>query len=325
LDKPKSYGFIDWWKNNLKIFILEKKLRKLSRKIFIDKYLWFLLIPVIIYYAIFCYAPMYGLIIAFKEFSPLKGIIGSTWIGFKWFRQFFDSMYFGRLFKNTLLINVYGLLWGFPIPIIFAILLNELKDGFFKKITQTISYLPHFISLVVICGIILDLFSSRGLINTLIQLIGKKSINFMSEANWFRTIYISTGIWQEFGWSSIIYIASISAIDPNLYEAARCDGANRFQQMLNITLPGLRNTITILLILNMGSILSVGFEKINLLYNPAIYETADVISTYVYRRGIQGTEFSFGAAVGLFNSVVNFFVLLTFQNLSKKFSEISLF
>ncbi|MBP1996850.1 ABC transporter permease [Paenibacillus eucommiae] len=290
-----------------------------------DKYLWLLVSPVLIYYVVFHYIPMYGITIAFKDFTAVKGILGSPWVGMKWMNQFFDSMYFNRLFFNTLKLSVYSLLWGFPIPILFALLLNEVKDGLFKKVTQSVSYLPHFISIVVICGMILTFLSpSTGIVNMAIQAIGLEPINFMSESGWFRTIYIGSGIWQQFGWSSIIYIAAMASINPELYEASTCDGADRWKQMFHITLPGIFPTIMILLVLSFGSILSVGFEKIILLYNPTTYETADVISTYVYRRGLLGSEFSFGAAVSLFNSVINFVLLITFNWLSKKFTEVSL-
>lgn len=290
-----------------------------------DKYLLLLILPVLIYYIIFHYIPMYGVIIAFKNFSASKGIIGSSWAGFKWFKQFFKSIYFGRVVRNTILINIYSLLWGFPIPIIFALLLNELNDGLFKRAVQTISYLPHFISVVVIAGMIVNFLSpSSGVVNMTLKALGRESINFLSEPDWFRTIYVSSGIWQGFGWNSIIYLAAISSIDPSLYEAAVIDGANRWDQMKYVTLPGIAPTIIILLILNLGRIMSLGFEKIILLYTPATYETADVISTYVYRRGLLNAEYSFGAAVGLFNSIINFILIITVNKISNKVTETSL-
>lgn len=290
-----------------------------------DKYLVLLVLPVLVYYAIFHYIPMYGVIIAFKQFKPLKGILGSDWAGFYYFQLFFESAYFWRLLKNTLLLSIYSLLWGFPVPIVFALLLNELKEGLFKKSVQTISYLPHFISIVVICGMIVNFTSPKGgVINTMLGWLGIAPIPFLTEPSWFRDIYISSSIWQSFGWSSIIYLAAIAGIDPQLYEAAEMDGANRWQKMWYITLPCLVPTIVILLILNVGNLMDVGFEKINLLYNPTTYETADVISTYVYRQGIQNADYSYSTAIGLFNNVINLILLVTVNRLSRKVSETSL-
>lgn len=290
-----------------------------------DKYLVLLVLPVLVYYAIFHYIPMYGVIIAFKQFKPLKGILGSDWAGFYYFQLFFESAYFWRLLKNTLLLSIYSLLWGFPVPIIFALLLNELKEGLFKKSVQTISYLPHFISIVVICGMIVNFTSPKGgVINTMLGWFGIAPIPFLTEPSWFRDIYISSSIWQSFGWSSIIYLAAIAGIDPQLYEASEMDGANRWQKMWYITLPCLLPTIVILLILNVGNLMDVGFEKINLLYNPTTYETADVISTYVYRQGIQNADYSYSTAIGLFNNVINLILLVTVNRISRKVSETSL-
>lgn len=290
-----------------------------------DKYLLLLILPVLLYYFVFHYIPMYGVIIAFKNFKPLKGILGSAWVGFDYFTMFFKSVYFWRLLKNTLLLSLYSLLWGFPIPILFALLLNELKEGIFKKSVQTISYLPHFISIVVIVGMIHNFTTVQGgIVNTVIGWFGFGPINFLSEPSWFRDIYVSSSVWQGFGWSSIIYLAAISGIDPQLYEAAEMDGANRWQKMWSITLPCLVPTIVILLILNVGNLMDVGFEKINLLYNPTTYETADVISTFVYRQGIQRADYSYSTAIGLFNNVINLILLVTVNRISKKVSETSL-
>ncbi|MGG1519355.1 ABC transporter permease subunit [Paenibacillus oryzisoli] len=290
-----------------------------------DKYLLLLILPVLLYYLVFHYIPMYGVIIAFKDFKPLKGILGSAWVGFENFQLFFNSVYFWRILKNTLLLSIYSLLWGFPVPILFALLLNELKEGIFKKLVQTISYLPHFISIVVIVGMIANFTSvNGGIINTVIQWFGGQPINFLSEPGWFRDIYVSSSIWQGFGWSSIIYLAAIAGIDSQLYEAAEMDGANRWQKMWKITLPSLVPTIVILLILNVGNLMDVGFEKINLLYNPTTYETADVISTYVFRQGIQQADYSYSTAIGLFNNVINLILLISVNRISKKVSETSL-
>jgi putative aldouronate transport system permease protein len=301
------------------------KLAALKKHIRRDKYLLLIIFPVIVYYILFHYLPMYGILIAFKKFYPLQGILGSPWVGFKHFEQFFNSIYFWRIMKNTLLLSFYSLFWGFPVPIIFALLLNELKDNLFKKTVQTVSYLPHFISIVVIAGMIVNFTSPiDGIINQLLGWFGVEPIHFMNESGYFRTIFISSGIWQEFGWGTIIYLAAIAGIDPQLYEAAQMDGATRWQKMRHITLPCILPTIIILLILSLSRMMDVGFEKIILLYNPTTYETADVISTYVYRRGILGGDFSLSAAIGLFNNVINLILLICVNYISRKVSETSL-
>ena len=284
-----------------------------------DRQLVFMLIPVVIFFAVFSYYPLYGILIAFKDYSICKGILGSPWAGLRYFRQFFLSPYFGRLLRNTVLISVYSLLWGFPVPIIFALLLNEFKDGKFKRLIQTVSYLPHFISLVVICGILIDIFSPQGgVVNALLYSLTGKRINFFGEPEWFRAMYVGSGVWQEFGWNSIIYLAAITGINPDLYEAARIDGAGRLRQIWHVTLPGIKPTILTLLILNLGNIMSVGYEKIILLYSPTTYETADVISTYVYRTGLLSQQYSYAGAVGLFNSVINIAILVLCNFVGKK-------
>ncbi len=284
-----------------------------------DRQLVFMLIPVVIFFAVFSYYPLYGILIAFKDYSISKGILGSPWAGLRYFRQFFLSPYFGRLLRNTVLISVYSLLWGFPVPILFALLLNEFKDGKFKRLIQTVSYLPHFISLVVICGILIDIFSPQGgVVNALLYSLTGKRINFFGEPEWFRAMYVGSGVWQEFGWNSIIYLAAITGINPDLYEAARIDGAGRLRQIWHVTLPGIKPTILTLLILNLGNIMSVGYEKIILLYSPTTYETADVISTYVYRTGLLSQQYSYAGAVGLFNSVINIAILVLCNFVGKK-------
>jgi len=295
------------------------------RALYRDRYLILLILPVILYYLLFAYYPMYGVLIAFKDYRVSLGIWGSPWVGFEHFIRFFESFFFTRLVANTFLISLYSILWGFPIPIIFALILNEFRDGAFKRVIQTISYFPHFISLVVVCGMIIDFLSPQGgIVNQLIVLFGGSPINFLGMPQWFRTVFIGSSIWQGFGFGSIIYIAAISGINPELYEAARIDGAGRFKQMLHVTLPGIRGTILTLLILNIGNIMSVGFERIILLYNPATYATADVISTYVYRIGLLGAQYSYAAAIGLFNSVINIAILLTVNTLCRKTFGVSL-
>ncbi|PYI54050.1 ABC transporter permease [Paenibacillus flagellatus] len=278
-------------------------------------------LPVIAYYVIFHYGPMYGLQIAFKDFTPAKGIWGSPWAGFKHFESFFNGIYFWRLLKNTVLINVYELLFGFPAAILLALLLNEIRQALFKRVVQTISYLPHFISIVVVAGMMVDFLSRDGLINQLLGAFGVEAIDFLKEPGWFRFLFVSSGIWQGIGWGSIIYLAAIAAIDPTLYEAAKMDGASRWKQTMHITIPGIMPTIVILFILNMGSMLTVGSEKVLLLYNPLTYETGDVISTYVYRKGVLEASYSFTAAVGFFNSVVSFVLIVAANGVSRRLSE----
>lgn len=286
--------------------------------------IYLMLVPVMLYYIIFCYVPMYGTIIAFKDFRPGIGILNSEWVGLKHFQSFFNGVYFPRLMKNTIAISIYSLLWGFPIPILLALLLNEVRSKIFKSSVQTLTYIPHFISLVVACGMISNFSATSGVFNDIIAFFGGAREPLLGNPNLFRTIYISSGIWQEIGWGSIIYLAAISGIDQELYEAATIDGAGRLRKALNITLPCISSTIIVLLILRMGSMMNVGFEKIILLYNDLTMEKADVISTYVYRKGLLNADYSFSTAVGLFNSVINFVFVLLANKLSRKFSETSL-
>ncbi|KPV55740.1 sugar ABC transporter permease [Paenibacillus sp. A3] len=289
-----------------------------------NKLLYVMLLPVLLFYVIFHYAPMYGAVIAFKDFSPRLGIGESPWIGFEHFNTFFNGAYFWRTIKNTLLISFYELLFGFPAPIVLALLLNEVRHTLFKRTVQTVTYLPHFISLVVICGIVKDFTSADGVINDILVYMGGERLSLLLEPDMFRSIYVSSGIWQHIGWGTIIFLAALTGIDPEQYEAARMDGAGRWKQMLHVTIPGLMPTIVILLILNIGRLMNVGFEKIILLYNPSTYETADVISSYVYRVGLQDFNYSFSSAVGLFNSAINF-ILVIFSNwLSRKLNNTSL-
>lgn len=283
-----------------------------------NKYIYIMLVPVVSYYIVIHYFPIYGLMIAFKDFVPLKGVMGSSWVGLKHFEAFFNSYYFIRLLKNTVLISFYDLLFGFPAPIILALILNEVRQQLFKRFVQTVSYLPHFISLVVVVGMILDFSSKDGVVNNVITLFGGQPIIFMQNQDWFRTIYVGSNIWQGIGWGSIIYLAALTAISPELYEAARVDGANRWSQMLHITIPGIMPTVIIMLILRVGHAMDVGYEKIILLYNPSLYETADVISSFIYRKGLLEMNFSYAAAVGLFNSVINFILLLTVNRLARR-------
>ncbi|WHX50994.1 ABC transporter permease subunit [Paenibacillus woosongensis] len=298
--------------------------RRFIRDFILNKYLYLMILPVIAYYIIFHYGPMYGALIAFKNYSPMKGILGSDWVGLHHFQDFFNSYYFLRILKNTLLISVYSLLFEFPAPILLALLINEVRHRLFKRVVQTITYMPYFISLVVICGIITDFTNADGLINRLFVWLGYDGQAMLQKPELFRPIYILSEIWQRIGWESIIYIAALMGIDQEQYEAARMDGANRFKQMLYITLPGILPTIAIMLILRMGNLLNVGFEKIILLYNPVTYETADVISSFVYRKGLLEFGWSYSAAVGLFNSVINLILLISANYISRRVSKSSL-
>lgn len=281
--------------------------------------------PGILFYIIFAYIPMYGLTIAFKDYSVGLGVFGSNWVGFEHFSTFFDSIYFSRVFWNTILLNLYLIIFGFPFPIIFALLLNELRGNRFKRTVQTVTYLPHFISAVVVCGMIVDFTSSTGFITSIVNSFGGNHNNLLHEPGMFRSIYVVADIWQGFGWNSIIYLAAMSGLDPQLYEAARIDGASRFKQLLYVTLPGIAPTITIMFILRLGQVMSLSADKIILLYNPVTYETADTISSYVYRKGLVESNYSFSTAVGIFNSLINCAMIIISNSISRKVSETSLF
>ncbi len=287
--------------------------------------LYLMAVPVILYYLVYHYYPMYGALIAFEDYAPMKGMMGSKFVGLKHFKEFLEDPYFFRTMRNTLMINVQMLVFAFPFPIIFAILLNELNLKRFRSMMQTVTYMPHFISTVVICGLVLDFCSSSGVITSIVCAItGMEPTNLMSKPSFFQPIYVLMMIWQEFGWDSIIYYAAITSIDQELYEAATMDGAGRLRRILHITLPGISTTIIMLLILRIGSLMSLGWDRIILLYNPMIYETSDVISTYVYRRGLLNFEYSFASAVGLFNSAINFVLLIGANALSRKLNDTSL-
>ncbi|MDF2936809.1 MAG: binding-protein-dependent transport system inner rane component [Paenibacillaceae bacterium] len=299
--------------------------RRVVRDFVLNKYLYLMILPVLAYYIIFHYFPVYGAIIAFKNYTPMKGILGSDWVGFAHFQSFFSSYYFWRILKNTVIISLYSLCFEFPMPVMLALLLNEVKNKTFKKAAQSITYMPYFISMIVICGMIKDFTNSGGLINTLVmQLFGTDGQAFLQKPEMFRAIYVLSEIWQRIGWESIIYLAALTGIDQEQYEAARIDGASRLQQMWCITLPGIIPVIVIMFILRVGNLLNVGFEKIILLYNPVIYETADVISSFVYRKGLLEFNWSYSTAVGLFNSLINLVLLVAANRLSRKVTESSL-
>jgi putative aldouronate transport system permease protein len=298
---------------------------RLKRDLKVNRYIYLMVSPVVVYYLLFHYGPMYGIQIAFKDYSPGTGMWRSPWVGFQYFNDFFHSYYFGRLIRNTLILSFYELLFQFTSPILLAFLLNELRNALFKRIVQTVAYLPYFISLVVVVGFIYDFLARDGLINNVLHsLFGVEKFPYLLKPEWFRTIFISSGIWQNVGWGTIIYLAAMANIDPSLYEAAKVDGANRFSQSIHITLPGIMPTVIILLILQIGSLMSVNSDKILLLYNTATYDTADVIGTYVYRKGILETNYSYSAAIGLFNSVINFALLVFANAFSKRLTETKL-
>lgn len=302
---------------NLKLGLMKKRIGK-------SKYLYLLMALPMIYYILFHYLPLYGVIVAFKDYNIVKGVFGSPWVGFKWFEKFLTDPYFWKLVRNTLLLSLYSLLWGFPIPIILAVALNEIRASGFKKVIQSISYLPHFISTVVVCGMLVNLLSSEGLVNSLLKTVGKSPVQFLMYPQYFRTIYVLTGIWQSAGWTSIIYLAALTAIDQEILDAALIDGANRVQRIRHVNIPCIMPTVATMLILQIGKMMSVGYEKVLLLYNGSIYETADIISTYVYRRGILSNSFSYATAVGLFESVIAVILLVTANKISKKMSDTGL-
>lgn len=284
-----------------------------------------MVIPAIVCLILFAYMPMGGLLMAFENYKPKNGILGSQWVGLKHFKDFFTSFYFPRTMKNTLWISFLQLVIEFPATIIFALLLNEIVNTKFKRTIQTVSYMPNFISMVVISGIIVDFCSSRGAITALVSLFTGSSQNLLSMPQYWRPIYIISDLWQGIGFGSIIYMAALAGVDKSLYEAAEIDGAGRWKQTLHVTLPGIAPTIIIMLILKIGTMMGVGYEKTILLYNSQIYETADIISSYVYRKGLEEFNYGYSTAVSLFNSVINFILLLISNKLSKKYTETSLF
>lgn len=286
--------------------------------------LYLLLLPVLAYYLIFCYKPMYGALIAFKDYQPSIGVWNSPWVGIEQFRKFFDNPDFARLLRNTLTISISSIAFGFPAPIILAILFNEIKQPKFKSVAQTVSYLPHFISLVVVCGLVKTFVGQDGIIHQLVTMFSDNKVGLLSRPECFVPIYVLSDIWQAIGWDSIIYLAALSGIDQELYESAQLDGANKWKQIIHITLPGIAPTIIIMLILRMGSLFSVGYEKIILLYNPLIYETSDVITSYTYRVGLEQMDWSYSSAVGLLNSAINFVIVILTNKISAKCSETSL-
>ncbi|MCG8334429.1 MAG: ABC transporter permease subunit [Proteobacteria bacterium] len=287
--------------------------------------IYVLLAPTIIWFLVFLYKPMYGLQIAFKDYSIFLGIEGSPWIGFEHFQTLFTSEQFVRAVWNTIKISALTLLFGFPAPIILALMFNEVLNQAYKKTTQTMVYLPHFVSTVIIAGIVITAFSpSAGIVNTVLSWLGIEPAYFLTKPEWFRPIFIGTGIWQEAGFQSIVFLAAIAGVNPSLYESAVIDGASRLQMMFKITIPSIMPTIIIMLIIRIGNLMEVSFELIILLYQPATYSTADVVNTFIYRQGLQGGQYDMAAAAGLFNAVVAFVLVLTANAISKRFSKTSL-
>jgi putative aldouronate transport system permease protein len=299
--------------------------KKIARRILLNYELYIFLLPALVYYLLFYYWPMYGLQIAFKDFSAVLGIEGSPWVGLKHFIRIINQPSFWTIVTNTFGISLYSLLIGFPAPIILALLLNEVGSKRFRRWVQTVSYAPHFISTVVMVSMIMILLNpSYGIINKLISLAGIGPFDFMTDKDWFKSIYIFSDIWQSAGWSSIIYLAALAGIDPEQHEAAMIDGASRLHRLWHINIPGIMPTIVIMFILASGGLMSVGFEKVFLMQNPLNLESSEVISTYVYKAGLLNTQYSFSAAVGLFNSVINFILLLTVNAIVKRVGETSL-
>ena len=290
------------------------------KKIFSNYQLYLFLLPALIYFIVFHYLPMYGILIAFKDFVATKGIMGSPWVGFKHFERFFDSFQFWTLIKNTLGLSVVQLIVGFPLPIFLALMLNQIRSEKYKRFVQTVVYAPHFISVVVLAGMIFVFFSNNGLINNIILLFGGDPISFMAKPEWFKPLYIASGVWQETGWAAIIYLAALAGVSPELHEAAVMDGANKWQRIFHVDIPAIMPTAVILLILSVGGIMNIGFEKAYLLQTPMNQPSAEIIPTYVYKMGLQQAQYSFAAAVGLFNAVINLILLIAVNKFSKKLS-----
>lgn len=301
------------------------KLKQLAVNYRSNRLLYWILFPTLLFVFIFSYIPMFGLVISFQDFSLVKGVFGSKWINFDNFIDFFNGMYFGRTLSNTLILSALDLLFSFPAPIILALMLNEVQHLRYKRLVQTVSYMPHFISMIVVSGLIIEFTNSSGVVANLVSFFGGTPQSYISLPQYFRSIFVVSEVWQNIGFNSIIYLAALSGISEELYEAARIDGAGRFRQMLNVTLPGILPMIVIMLILRCGAIMNLNFEKVLLLYSPSTYETSDVIMTYVYRIGIIKQKIGYSTAVGLFNSLVSLLLVLGANKLSKTYTEVSMF
>lgn len=299
-------------------------LSRLARDFQKNRELYLLILPVLAFYLVFNYGPLFGLSIAFENYTPAQGFFGNTFVGFKYFKEFFTDYYFLRILKNTIVISITTLVFSFPAPIVLALMINEITHRWFSRTVQSITYMPHFISTVVICGMVVQLTTKTGALTTFLGMFGFPQVTMLNRPNMFVPIYILTGIWQNIGWGSIIYLAALTSIDPELYNAAKVDGAGKISQLINVTLPCLMPTIIIMFILEVGKLFSIGYEKIILLYNPLTYSTADVITTYVYRKGLLEGNWSYSTAIGLFNSVVNFSLVFVTNKMTKKISGTSL-
>ncbi len=297
---------------------------RLARDLRKNRIVYFMWLPVLIYYVIFHYLPMFGVVIAFQNYKPFKGILGSDFVGLKWFTEFLTGPYALRVIRNTLIISVYSIVLGFPAPILLALMINEVRCPAYKKTIQTVSYMPHFISLIVVCGLLHDFSSSQGLFNVIGEAFGLPRINYLASTSTYRSIYVLSGIWKQMGWGSIIYLATLSAVDPSLYEAAAIDGAGRLRRIVHVTLPALIPVITVQLIMRLGQVMSEGSEKTILLYNESTWEVSDIVSSFVYRRGLLENNHSYGAAVGLFNSLVNVVILTVANYTSRRVANESL-
>ena len=288
------------------------------------RYIYLMLLPVVAYYLIFHYSSMYYAVIAFLDYKPMKGITGSKFVGLDNFEEFLTGVYAWRVIRNTLLINLYQILFSFTASIVFALMINQMMDGPYKNLIQTVTYMPHFISIVVVCGLLAEFCESDGLLNDLRAFLGMERTSLLAQPKYFRTIFVGSDIWQHVGWGTIIYLATLSGVDQSLHEAAAIDGAGRMRRILHVNLPAIMPVIVIQLIMRVGRMMLVGFDKVILLYSPATYETADVISSYVYRRGLYDMDYSYGAAVGLFNSVINLVILISANAFSRRVTGNSL-
>jgi len=301
------------------------RMRRFGREMWNTRYLHLLALPALVYLAIFQYGPMYGVLMAFQNFRARDGIWGSEWVGFAQFQRFFDHPFFWRIISNTVILNVYQLIFVFPLPILFALLLNEVRNQKIKRTVQTVSYLPNFISMPAIIGMMIMFVSpTHGFINQFITWLGFESIHFMANPGWFRPLFVMSEIWAGLGWSAIIYIAALAGVNPELYESAVIDGASRVRMMIHISIPSIAPTIIILFLLNVGTIMSLGHEKALLMQNPLNLETGEIISTFVFRRGVEGPDHSFATAVHVFQSVINIIILMTANQISRRVSETSL-
>ncbi|KMK78072.1 ABC transporter permease [Alkalihalobacillus pseudalcaliphilus] len=302
---------------------LPKKVTPKKKNVLIKHWdLYLIMVPGILFFLIYRYVPMWGVVIAFQDYSVFAGISGSEWVGWKHFERMFETEEFYRIFSNTLLISLYKLFWGFPAPIIVALMLNELRNMLYKRTIQTVIYMPHFLSWVIVGGIMINILEpSTGIINQFISFLGFEPIYFIADDSWFRTVLVTSDLWKSVGWGTILYLAALAGINPQLYEAARVDGANKWQQTWHITLPSLLPTIVILFILQMGNILEVGFEQVFILLNPLVYNVGDVFETYVYRVGITQGQFSYTTAVGLFKSVIALILVVGANKIAKKLGQ----